>query len=73
MNKGIAHKEHPMKIALWLAVETAIYGAFIVGYYFAVLLPLRGWLKHLFDAHKDAYALVTLPLIIAQAALLHLV
>lgn len=60
-------------MALWLLIELVIYSAFVVAYYFVVLLFLRDWLKYIFDAHKAVYAIIALPLIIGQAALLHFV
>jgi len=60
-------------MALWLLIELVIYSAFVAAYYFVVLLFLRDWLKYIFDAHKAVYAIIALPLIIGQAALLHFV
>lgn len=73
MPKENSGKQRPGKIAFWLLIELFIYSAFIVAYFLVVLLFLRDWLKHIFDAHKAIYAIITLPLIIGQAALLHCV
>jgi len=69
----MSRKQRPGKMALWLLIELVIYSAFVVAYYFVVLLFLRDWLKYIFDAHKAVYAIIALPLIIGQAALLHFV
>lgn len=69
----MSRKQRPGKIAFWLLIELIIYSAFVVAYFLIVLLFLRDWLKHLFDAHKAVYAIIVLPLIIGQAALLHFV
>jgi hypothetical protein len=61
-----------LKIFFWL-LKVILYAGFAVAYYFLVLLLLRNWLKQTFDDHKAIYALITLPLIIAQAALLDFV
>jgi hypothetical protein len=73
MNKRSPFHLPSVKTAFWILVKVLIYIGFVVGYLFLVLFLLRDWLKHIFDAHRDIYALVALPLIIAQAALLHLV
>jgi len=69
----MSRKQRPGKMALWLLIELVIYSAFVAAYYFVVLLFLRDWLKYIFDAHKAVYAIIALPLIIGQAALLHFV
>ena len=73
MHKGNPRSQSPGKITLWLLFELIIYTAFVVAYYFLILLLLRDWLKHLFDDHKLWYAAIVLPLIIGQAVLLDLV
>ena len=73
MHKEKVRNERPGKIAFWLLVELVIYSAFVLAYFLIVLLFLRDWLKHIFDAHKVIYAIIALPLIIGQAALLHAV
>lgn len=71
MRKENSRKQRPGKIAFWLLIELVIYSAFVVAYFLIVLLFLRDWLKHIFDTHKAVYAIIALPLIIGQAALLH--
>ena len=73
MSKRTAPNRPSLKAVLWLAVELMIYAAFVVAYYFLVLLLLRDWLKHIFDTHKAVYALIAVPLIVAQAVLLDFV
>ena len=73
MHKRKPHNRGPAKAIFWLLIEIIIYTAFVTVYYFSVLLLLRGWLKHMFDAHKVVYAITGLLLIIAQAVLLDLV
>ena len=73
MRKRKLHNQGPAKTIFWLLIEIIIYTAFVTAYYFSVLLLLRGWLKHMFDAHKVIYAIVGLLLIIAQAVLLDFV
>ncbi|HEX3627854.1 MAG TPA: hypothetical protein VH280_20790 [Verrucomicrobiae bacterium] len=73
MHKESSGKRRPGKIASWLLIELMIYSVFVAAYFFVVLLFLQDWLKHLYDAHKDIYAVIALPLIIGQAALLHFV
>jgi hypothetical protein len=73
MPKENSRNPSPGKMAFWLLIELIIYSAFVVAYYLIVLLYLRDWLKHLFDTHKAVYAIIALPLIIGQAALLHVV
>jgi hypothetical protein len=73
MRKRKLHNQGPGKAVFWLLIEIIIYTAFVTAYYFFVLLLLRGWLKHMFDAHKAIYAITALLLIIAQAVLLDLV
>lgn len=62
-----------LETVVWLLIKLIIYTGFVVAYYFLVLLLLRNWLKDAFTAHRVIYALVALPLIIAQAALLDFV
>ena len=73
MHKENARKPGVLKASVWFLVELLIYSAFVVVYYFMVLHFLRDWLKHIFEVHKTVYAIIVLPLIIAQAALLHFV
>jgi hypothetical protein len=73
MNKRNPFHLPSLKTTFWLLVKLLIYIGFVTAYLFLVLFLLRHWLKHMFDAHRDVYALVALPLIIAQAVLLHLV
>lgn len=51
-------------------IELPIYGLLVVGYFFAVLHFLAGWLKNLADHHLTLYALVAIGLIIGQAVAL---
>jgi hypothetical protein len=71
MHKANPRNQRPGKMAFWLLIELIIYSAFVVAYFLIVLVFLRDWLKHLFDTHKVIYAVIALPLIIGQAALLH--
>jgi len=73
MNKRSPFHLPSLKTTFGILIKLTIYIGFVVGYLFLVLFLLRHWLKHMFDAHRDIYALVALPLIIAQAVLLHLV
>jgi hypothetical protein len=73
MRKPKLHNQGPAKAVVWLLIEIIIYTAFVTVYYFSVLLLLRGWLKHMFDAHKIIYAIAGLLLIIVQAVLLDFV
>lgn len=54
-------------------VEAVVYAVFILAYYFLVLHFLRGWIKDIFDHHKNLYAFAALALIVAQAFVLELV
>lgn len=65
--------QRPGKKALWLLIELTIYSAFVVAYFLIVLRYLGDWLRQLFVADKTIYAIIVLPLIIGQAALLHFV
>ena len=51
-------------------IELAVYSALVVGYFFAVLHFLTGWINHLEKTHIRLYALVALGLVIGQAILL---
>lgn len=73
MNQETPRKPRSGRIAFWLLIELIIYSAFVAAYFIIVLLFLRDWLKHMFDAHRVIYAVIALPLMIGQAALLHLV
>jgi hypothetical protein len=52
------------------AIELAVYGALVTGYFFLVLHFLSGWLQELHLHHAKLYALVAIVLIIGQAVLL---
>jgi uncharacterized membrane protein len=52
------------------AVELAIYAVLVVGYFFAVLHFLGGWLYQLEQHHRYTYAGVAILLIIGQAVIL---
>jgi hypothetical protein len=73
MHKRKPPDRSPAKTAFEFLVKIIIYIAFVAAYYFFVLLFLRDWLKQMFDDHKAIYALIVLPLIIAQAVLLDFV
>jgi len=73
MQKAPLQRQRAVKIVSWLLIKIVAYSGFVAAYYFLVLLFLAHWLKHMFDVHRSIYALITLPLIIAQAALLDLV
>jgi hypothetical protein len=51
-------------------VELAVYAALVVGYFFAVLHFLAGWIAQLEKTHITIYAFVALGLIIAQGIVL---
>ena len=53
-------------------VEFLLYGALVIGYYFAVLHFLGDWLHHLFESDRRVYAGLALGLIIAQGILLEM-
>ena len=55
------------------ALELLIYGALVVGYFFAVLHYLGGWLVQLETHHIRVYAVVAILLIIGQAVVLEAV
>ena len=55
------------------AIELVVYGALVVGYFFAVLHFLGGWLSHLDKSNIKLYALVSIALIIGQAVVLETV
>jgi predicted PurR-regulated permease PerM len=63
----------PKKYALRLLIETVIYAFLITVYVAAVLSPLAGWLKDLFARHRDVYAFLTIPAMLAQAIALEAV
>jgi hypothetical protein len=73
MEKRNSRPRLSLKILSWVLLKIAVYAAFVTAYYFFILLLLAHWLKDMFVARRAIYALVTLPLIIAQAALLDLV
>ncbi|HYY30560.1 MAG TPA: hypothetical protein VE860_21670 [Chthoniobacterales bacterium] len=64
---------NPKKYALRLLIETVVYALLITVYVAAVLSPLVGWLKDLFARHRDAYAFLTIPVMVAQAIALEAV
>jgi hypothetical protein len=51
-------------------IELVVYAALVVGYFFAVLHFLAGWIAHLEKTHITIYALVAIGLIIAQGIVL---
>ncbi len=53
-----------------LLLELPIYGALVVGYFFAVLHFLSDWLQHLHQHQTFAYAIVAIVLVIGQAVVL---
>ncbi len=55
------------------AIELVVYGALVVGYFFAVLHFLGGWLANLDKENIKLYALVSIALIIGQAVVLETV
>lgn len=55
------------------AFELMIYGVLVIGYFFAVLHFLGGWLVHLEQQHIRTYAFVAVVLMIGQAVVLELV
>ena len=63
----------PKKYALRLLIETVIYALLITVYVAAALSPLAGWLKDLFARHRDVYAFLTIPAMLAQAIALEAV
>ena len=55
------------------AIELALYGLLVTGYFFAVLRFLGNWLVQLETHHIQVYAVVAIGLIIGQAILLEAV
>ncbi len=55
------------------AIELVIYAGLVIGYFFAVLHLLGGWLVQLETQHIRVYALVAIVLIIGQAVVLEAV
>lgn len=53
-------------------IELAIYSFFVAAYYFFVLHFLGDWLKHLFDARRLTFAVVSLLLVIGQGVALEM-
>ena len=53
-------------------LELVIYGVLVTAYFFLVLHYLGGWLKDMFDTHRQGYALVALALIIGQGVVLEI-
>jgi hypothetical protein len=51
-------------------IELVVYAVLVVGYFFAVLHLLGGWLHGLEASHRTAYALISIGLIIGQAVVL---
>jgi hypothetical protein len=54
-------------------IELAIYSLLVVGYFFAVLHFLAGWINDLEKSHITLYAFVALALIIVQGIVLETV
>lgn len=54
-------------------IELVVYALLVVGYFFAVLHFLGGWLDHLFRHDRKTYAFMSLILIIGQGLLLEAV
>jgi hypothetical protein len=54
-------------------IELAIYSLLVVGYFFAVLHFLAGWINELEKSHITLYAFVALALIIVQGIVLETV
>ena len=67
--KSVTKKEKSKTLRAFL-VELAIYGVFVIGYFFLVLHYLSGWLQDLHLSHVKLYALVAILLIIGQAVVL---
>jgi hypothetical protein len=63
----------PKKYVFRLLIEIVVYGLLITVYVAAVLSPIVGWLKDLFVRHRDLYALLTIPVMVAQAIALEAV
>jgi hypothetical protein len=57
----------PKRYAFRLLIEIVVYGLLIAVYVAAVLSPFAGWLKDLFARHRDIYAFLTIPMMVAQA------
>jgi hypothetical protein len=51
-------------------IELVIYSILVVGYFFAVLHFLSGWISQLEKSHLVIYAFVAIALIIVQGVLL---
>ena len=54
-------------------IEFAVYSALVVGYFFAVLHFLAGWINNLEKSHITMYAVVAIGLIIIQGLVLETV
>jgi hypothetical protein len=65
--KSKAEGAHTFRAML---IELPVYGALVVGYFFAVLHFLSDWLGQLHAHHTLLYAVVAIALIIGQAVLL---
>jgi hypothetical protein len=63
----------PKKYVFRLLIEIVVYGLLITVYVAAVLSPTVGWLKDLFARHRDLYAFLTIPMMVAQAIALEAV
>ena len=70
MARNSATKKEKSKTLRAFLVELAIYGVFVVGYFFLVLHFLSGWLQDLHLNHVRIYAGMTIVLIIGQAVFL---
>lgn len=66
-------KSGASKVLTSFAIELVVYGALVVGYFFAVLHFLGGWLSQLDKSNIKLYALVSIALIIGQAVVLETV
>ena len=65
--KTKAEGQHTFRAML---IELPVYAALVVGYFFAVLHLLGGWLGELHAKHTLLYAFVAIALIIGQAVVL---
>ena len=63
-------KKEKSKTLRAFLVELVVYGIFVTGYFFLVLIYLAGWLQNLHLHHVKVYAVVTIVLIIGQAVFL---
>jgi NADH:ubiquinone oxidoreductase subunit H len=49
-------------------IELVLYAVFVLVYFLSVLHFLGGWLGDLFEHKRELYAVVTIVLVVAQAA-----